>query len=329
MDMNFFRRFFLMTGVLTVLGLATLPVSAATINESTSIGEDAYWQLVQSSLETVSRLDGLPDKEIKQKLADLASQWEAVTEVNVNGQVIPVDNGYLIGLLRADEPDLEQIGGLLNALLAAHEKQPARIFSTADLEPLHAILSLPEFAWAQPAPNPLSDWLQKLLEALDKLWRRIFGDEPVRIPVNNTVLSVIATVILIVVFVFIFRSLFNDFIKEEHLNGDEDGENVPLTAESAFEKAQTLSRGGDYRSAVRYLYLSSLLALDERGVLRYDRSKTNREYLRSVSNSPELAAPLGEVIEVFDTVWYGYHSLEDESFQRYSDRVKELKEKRS
>ena len=100
----------------------------------------------------------------------------------------------------------------------------------------------------------------------------------------------------------------------------------PLTSEDAFEKAQALSRGGDYRSAVRYLYLSSLLLLDERGLLRYDRTKTNREYLRSISRSPGLAKPLGEVIEVFDDVWYGYHSLEEETFKHYSDRVQELKE---
>jgi hypothetical protein len=68
--------------------------------------------------------------------------------------------------------------------------------------------------------------------------------------------------------------------------------------------------------------------MDERGVLRYDRSKTNREYLRSVANSPELAKPLEEVIEVFDNVWYGYHPLEEESFKHYSARVEELKEKK-
>ena len=136
-------------------------------------------------------------------------------------------------------------------------------------------------------------------------------------------------ILLVAILFFVFRTLFVDFIKEAQLNGEESGENELLTSESAFNKAQSLSRGGDYRSAVRYLYLSSLLLMDERGVLRYDRSKTNREYLRSVANSPELAKPLEEVIEVFDNVWYGYHSLEEESFKHYSDRVEELKDKKS
>jgi hypothetical protein len=31
---------------------------------------------------------------------------------------------------------------------------------------------------------------------------------------------------------------------------------------------------------------------------------------------------------VFDNVWYGYHSLEEESFKHYSARVEELKGKK-
>jgi hypothetical protein len=70
------------------------------------------------------------------------------------------------------------------------------------------------------------------------------------------------------------------------------------------------------------------MLLDERGLLRYDRTRTNREYLRTISDSPELAQPLTEVIEVFDNVWYGYHELDESSFKHYSNLVEELKEKK-
>jgi hypothetical protein len=35
------------------------------------------------------------------------------------------------------------------------------------------------------------------------------------------------------------------------------------------------------------------------------------------------------VVDVFDNVWYGYHSVDEDSFKHYSDRVEELKEKKS
>ena len=138
----------------------------------------------------------------------------------------------------------------------------------------------------------------------------------------------LSVAILILVLIYAVRSIFADFISEANLNENGNGFDKALTSDSAFERAQSLSRDGEYRSAVRYLYLSCLLLLDERGLLRYDHSKTNREVLRSVSDSPELAGPLQDVVEVFDNVWYGYHTLDEESFRHYSERVEELKEKR-
>ena len=143
-----------------------------------------------------------------------------------------------------------------------------------------------------------------------------------------SITSTLAVTLLVLILAYIFRGLFADLITDARLNGDGDSGDEILTADTAFQRAQSLSRGGEYRSAVRYLYLSSLLLLDERGLLRYDRTRTNREYLRTVSDQPELSEPLSEVIDVFDNVWYGYHELDEERFKHYSDRVEELKEKK-
>lgn len=327
-----FRWFFLIAVIAIPHSLTITSVRAVFFNpgsEPTPISEEAYWVLVQDSKDALSALIGRPSGEIKQELADIAAEWEVVTDIEINGQAVRVDNEYLIRLLRAEQPDLEKIDGLLSALLDAHKTYPKQVFSTAELVSLHTILSQPEFAWVEQAPNPLSEWFQKIWEAINRWLNKNFGDNGISIPVNTTLITVIASILLAAVLVFVFRTLFVDFIKESKINGEEDGESEPLTSDAAFERAQQLSRGGDYRSAVRYLYLSSLLLMDERGVLRYDRSKTNREYLRSVANSPELAQPLEEVIEVFDNVWYGYHSLEEDTFKHYSDRVEELKDKKS
>ncbi len=320
------RGLSLLAVVVAILGFTALSASASNL---TSIREDDYWDLVQSSRDAVANLTGSSDDKVKESLVSLAHEWESVTEVEVDGLVVAVDNKYLLTALNAEKPDLDQISGLLDALLAAHEKYQNKVFSTADIEPLNAILSRPEFQWPEQAPNPINEWLQKLWNDFNRWLNSIFGDRQFNIPLDNAMLSIPASIILAVVLIYVFRTLFVDFMKEAQLNGTEGAESEPLTSEAAFEKAQVLSRGGDYRSAVRYLYLSSLLLMDERGVLRYDRSKTNHEYLRSVSNTPELAGPLEEVIEVFDNVWYGYHTLEEETFKHYSARVEELKEKKS
>ena len=315
----------MITGLL-LAGTATsaLAGSRDPILNISSTDEAAYWDLVRSSREDVKQLGSAPLDHIKQGLSQLADKWQAITEVEMdNGLVVPIDNGYLLGYLQADQPDLNKIAEILDTLLAAHAEYPNRVFSATDLDPLHEILSHPEFLWPERAPNPLSEWFQKMVNR----FLHWLDEREIAIPAPP-MLPLIASILLVLVLFWVFRTLFHDFVNEAHINREDGQENEPLTSEDAFEKAQFLSRGGDYRSAVRYLYLSSLLLLDERNILRYDRSKTNREYLRSVSNSPELAQPLSEVIEVFDDVWYGYHSLEEDSFKHYSKRVEELKGKK-
>jgi hypothetical protein len=68
--------------------------------------------------------------------------------------------------------------------------------------------------------------------------------------------------------------------------------------------------------------------LDERNLLRYDRSLTNREYLGSIADRPELAITLREVIDVFDRVWYGFQPLDEKAYNLYVAQVNELRHRR-
>ncbi len=313
-----------------ILGLAALALSAAgrvwaAGRMDAEISSGQYWQLVDQSRQAVANLKGQSAEKVRAGLDDLALRWEAVKAVRLeNGEVIPLDNSFILSALRAEKPDLNNLGKLLAALRAAREDYPAAQFTAKDIQPVKEILSRPEFQWKEQEPNPINEWIQKLWDRIAKWLDKIIPD----VSLPDVDLSPLAVILLVLVLLYAFRGLFVDLISDARLNGNGETGDEVLTAESAFQRAQSLSRGGDYRSAVRYLYLSSLLLLDERGLLRYDRTRTNREYLRTVSDSPELAQPLSEVIEVFDNVWYGYHELDEASFKHYSDRVEELKEKK-
>jgi hypothetical protein len=122
--------------------------------------------------------------------------------------------------------------------------------------------------------------------------------------------------------------LLSDFAAESAIMAGEHPGDELLTADTALQRAQQYSGEGDYRTAVRYLYLSALLLLEERGLLRYNRSLTNHEYLRSLAHQPELAAILRDIIEVFDRVWYGFHALDLAEYEWYAGRVEVLKRQR-
>jgi hypothetical protein len=76
---------------------------------------------------------------------------------------------------------------------------------------------------------------------------------------------------------------------------------------SLIALAERNARAGDYRAAFRLVYLATLVALDTGGVLRFDRSKTNWEYVRALRRSgrPEVYDSLLPLTREFDRIWYG------------------------
>ena len=77
------------------------------------------------------------------------------------------------------------------------------------------------------------------------------------------------------------------------------------TAAASRARAQDAAASGDFREAVHQLYLATLLHLDERGLLRFRPSLTNREHLTTGNLAPGLAPVLTPVIEGYDRLWYG------------------------
>jgi len=286
---------------------------------------DGYWELVRNTQQAVMKMEALSETEIRQQLNDQAAQWEKVTAVEFPDQsVMQIDSSYLAAELRIDPPDLKRLGDLLKTLLDAHTKYPQNVFTIQDLQPLKEILARPEFQWQAGQNREMPNWLESFYNWMERVMNRVLG---ATFQYGQIPLFIVAVIIFIFSLYFIWGNFSRSLVREAELaagNGDGDG---MLTSKSAMQRAQTLSNQGDYRNAIRYLYLSSLLVLDEQGLLRYDRSRTNREYLRSISSKPELANPLREVIEVFDRVWYGFDSVDEETYQSYVKHVDELRDK--
>ena len=299
------------------------------------ISLDEYWGLVEHTRQIVAGLAGMPQSSIRPALDELVTQWQAVSQVRLaDGSLVPVDNSQWIAALQsADQTSLDGVKTQVETLLEAHRRYPSALFTASDLGSLRGILAQPRFQWQEAQQDPIRKWLDEQWQRFLRWLAGLFGSpegapgEVVEVTFNP--IPYLAALLLVIVMAYIFRSFFSDLANEARLADESGADGEPVTADQAFARAQNLSRGGDYRAAVRYLYLSSLLLLDERGLLRYDRSRTNHEYLRSVADQPELAAPLREVIDVFDNVWYGYHNVDEEAFRHYSERVEELKDKRS
>jgi hypothetical protein len=318
-----------MRAAVAILVAFTLVLGAAAPAGPPPLPWDEYWQRVQETRDLVVQLEGPPPQAGRDPLLAAAGRWEQVTAVLLpDGTPVPLDPSYLCARLRADPPDLAKLRQSLDALLAARDRWPPSGRTGQDVAALQSILARPEFQWAEEQPSPVAEWFQRLLERIAEFFARLLpgslgGNTPV-----SLALTLLGALLLVGAIVFVLRRVRAGLVAEAELD-QEAVDEAGLTAASALQRAQALASGGDYRAAVRYLYLSSLLLLEERGLLRYDRSLTNREYLRSIAQLPDLVAMLRPVVEVFERVWYGYQPLDEAAYAHYAGWVADLRRQRS
>lgn len=289
------------------------------------IPEAEYWRLVDESLAVLS---GEPSEA---DVNQLASQWQALEAVELSaGGLVSVDGQLISDLLRTDPPDLGRAERLVGLLKQAHAEWPAPRHAARDVQSLNRILSTSEFQWTEESQTPLQAWLNSQLERFLRWWydllARLLGPA-LGSGIGSIAVPVISLVILLGALAVALRSLWFSFAPQAALDSDADEDLDLITSTEALRLAEERSQQGDYRSAVRYLYISCLTSLEDRKLLRYDRSLTNREYLRAVKDRPELAATLADLIEVFERVWYGFQRIDQVTFSSYLSRVQSIRER--
>lgn len=122
------------------------------------------------------------------------------------------------------------------------------------------------------------------------------------------------------------------FIKQIQLNivrnVDDDQPDAEIetirTEKAALSRAESAEESNDYRGAIRYLYLSAILHLQENGLLPYDKSLTNREYLHHAQIDTNMQNALGPAINVFDQVWYGYKPCDADTVSNYREMLQNV-----
>lgn len=314
----------LLTVALLLLAMLTTAVPPVAAQDSTGVlSLDEYRQLVSDTRRRAQEAES-GDEEARESLALLAERWRAVERVTLpDGKQLAVEHQQIIAALSASDPDTGALLQRLEALQAVTDRWTEPTIDEAEatqaVAELQEILRDPQFQWVEEEPS-----LQQLLwDYLLRLLRRILPDSLEGSPLLGRLMTGAGLLFLLAVLLYAARTFLQSF--SPAATGAPEGPAADgHSSQTALQQAQDLSRSGDYRSAVRYLYLSTLLLLDEREVLRYDRTRTNGEYLESVAQRPELATTLKNVIDIFDRVWYGYQTLDNNAYTWYEDQVKKL-----
>lgn len=92
--------------------------------------------------------------------------------------------------------------------------------------------------------------------------------------------------------------------------------------------SRDLAARGEWRLALRALYLSALAGLAQREFLSLARGKSNREYARELARKahqhPGLLEPFQALLHDFERVWYGRHAADAQLYQLCEQRLSHL-----
>jgi hypothetical protein len=277
-----------------------------------------YRGVVQQALELVQRAAQANIADRPSLLAQAAAVIENVREVQLDsGAIVGVDNSALVKMIKEGQGEPESAALRLQTLRAALDA-PLVNPSASDQAKLHEILNKPPFM------ADTNDWLTQLQLAIEDFFNRLLSHTARGIIDLREVWIGIGVGLLVVVGLFFYRNLRRNIVAQEEIKTSASGE-VVMTSKAALNRAQQYVSAGNYRDAVRQLYLATLLRLDERGRLRYDHSLTNREFLREAVIEPAVVAALQPIVETFDRTWYGYEPISPAEFEVYRRQVEQVK----
>lgn len=102
-----------------------------------------------------------------------------------------------------------------------------------------------------------------------------------------------------------------------------------LPTDAWLTLAQQMIECGDLRLALRALYLASLAALGQAGLIRIRRSKSNRDYLfellRRAHAWPGLLELMNANVASYDRSWYGLHEVTREGLEEFKTNYERIR----
>lgn len=166
---------------------------------------------------------------------------------------------------------------------------------------------------------------EDILSKLFSLHDRRTGTFRSRIGIGTAdVLLWIGCLMLIGLTLFFIQQIRRNLVAEVGDKVTESEIDSVTTAQAALTQSEIAVTSHNFRDALRFLYLSAILHLQERGVLTYDKSLTNLEYLHTLQAHVELQEVLRPVIQVFDDVWYGYKPCNADTIANYRELLQKV-----
>ncbi|NPA43631.1 MAG: DUF4129 domain-containing protein [Chlorobi bacterium] len=111
--------------------------------------------------------------------------------------------------------------------------------------------------------------------------------------------------------------------EEPQAEGVVEAAELAVPPERWRERALRAERRGDYRMAVRYRFLELLRLLEDKGWVRRDPAKTNREYAAEIGRD-DLRHAFADAARLYDYFWFGKFPLDKSAYEHVRRRFTDL-----
>lgn len=208
---------------------------------------------------------------------------------------------------------------LAGLALERYEAQPTSIKLEDPKKEAEEILSSPAYRDAGVRENQEgSGWFERIIEQIIKaiinFLERLFpqGSGSAGMPMIAGLPAITFGIILALVLAAFVAFMIWRFGVVRNVRkkagGLLDDDEPDRTADEWLVQADELTKQGEYRKAIRCLYLACLVRFDDANVAVFDRGQTNWEHLHRIMGSPRKPAGLDfrPPTKAFDLFWYGY-----------------------
>jgi hypothetical protein len=179
-----------------------------------------------------------------------------------------------------------------------------------------------EFKYEKELTGPKSDWRRFWEWVIEKL-NNWFGLEGTGL----SYLLIGAAIAILIVSILNLRGMNRTGFFSRNTKAGEVGEilGAENIHEIAFDQAiLNAINTDDFRLAIRLLYLQTLKALTDKGIINWQVNKTDMTYLKELNDSPYQQLFL-ELTLQFERSWYGDQSMKRNEFVSVADRFEFFK----
>jgi len=295
----------------------------------------------------ITALDTLTQSEEEESSTDYENRFEHTIEgvraalpehqiVESPEGICEVDNSKLHKDLREMEQSADRFAKL-SQLVQTLQAIEAGVAERQDAAPpaeskgwaksrLESILARPEYKTGARGPNAFTRLLRDFFH-----WLRSFFPKPAPMePGRANFISLVAQILVVLAALCVLLYVIKMFLPRlklarRHKAPKKRKARIVLgerlepeeTASDLLSEAEALARNGDLRAAIRKAYIALLVELGDRKVISLAQHKTNRDYLNSLRNAPQLHSRMRGLTDSFERHWYGFAQATPNDWQDF------------